>query len=73
MVLAEAGGRWINDIPKVVKKTSKKKFAAGKRLITADFEKDTKFGKLKRIPYPPLQDFMRKHEQFEINLTFQGT
>lgn len=23
--------------------------------------KDTNFGKLKRIPYPPLQDFMRKH------------
>lgn len=59
--LAEAGGRWIDGIPKVVKKASLKKYSAGKRLATADFEKDTNFGKLKRIPYPPLQDFMRKH------------
>jgi hypothetical protein len=59
--LAEAGGRWIGDIPKVVKKTSMSKFTSGKRLTATDFEKDTNFGKLKRIPYPPLQDFMRKH------------
>ena len=59
--LAEAGGRWIDNIPKVVKKTSMSKFTSGKRLTVGDFEKDTNFGKLKRIPYPPLQDFMRKH------------
>ncbi len=59
--LAEAGGRWVNGIPKVVKKTSMAKFAAGKQLTSDDFENDTNFGKLKRIPYPPLQDFMRKH------------
>jgi hypothetical protein len=59
--LAEAGGRWIDDIPKVVKKASMSKFTSGKRLTAGDFEKDTNFGKLKRIPYPPLQDFMRKH------------
>ena len=59
--LAEAGGRWIDGIPKVVKKSSMSKFAAGKRLTAGDFEKDTNFGKLKRIPYPPLQYFMRKH------------
>jgi hypothetical protein len=59
--LAEAGGRWIDDIPKVVKKTSMRKFTSGKRLTAGDFEKDTNFGKLKRIPYPPLQEFMRKH------------
>jgi hypothetical protein len=59
--LAEAGGRWIDGIPKVVKKTSMSKFTSGKRLTAGDFEKDTNFGKLKRIPYPPPQDFMRKH------------
>jgi hypothetical protein len=59
--LMGAGGRWIGGIPKVVKKTSMSKFTSGKRLTAADFEKDTNFGKLKRIPYPPLQDFMRKH------------
>ncbi len=59
--LAEAGGRWIGGVPKVVKKTSMRKFASGKHLSGQDFEKDTNFGKLKRIPYPPLQEFMRKH------------
>jgi len=59
--LSEAGGRWIDAIPKVIKKTSMAKATAGKRLTSADFEKDTNFGKLKRIPYPPLQDFRRKH------------
>lgn len=54
-------GRWIDGIPKVVKKTSMAKAATGLPLTPADFEKDTNFGKLKRIPYPPLQEFMRKH------------
>jgi hypothetical protein len=59
--LDERGGRWIDGIPKVVKKISMGKFTSGKRLNARDFEKDTNFGKLKRIPYQPLQDFMRKH------------
>jgi len=59
--LADRGGRWITGIPKVVRKTSMKKLKVGKRLQNSDFEKDTNFGKLKRIPYAPLQDFMRKH------------
>lgn len=59
--LAERGGKWIVGIPKVVKKSSMAKFNARKRLQNSDYEKDTNFGKLKRIPYPPLQDFMRKH------------
>jgi hypothetical protein len=61
MSLAERGGKWINGIPKVVKKSSMSKLKEGKRLLNSDFEKDTNFGKLKRIPYPPLQEFMRKH------------
>jgi len=59
--LAERGGKWIDGTPKVVKKSSMGKFRAGDRLQNSDFEKDTNFGKLKRIPYPPLQEFMRKH------------
>lgn len=59
--LAEAGGIWVGHLPKVIKKTSMSKMVAGLELTSADFEKDTNFGKLKRIPYPPLQDFMRKH------------
>ena len=57
-----ATGRWLGGtIPQVVKKTSRSKFLAGEVLTDADYEKDTNFGKLKRIPYPPLQSFMRKH------------
>lgn len=59
--LADSGGRWISGVPKVVKKASIGKFKKGRRLQNSDFEKDTNFGKLKRIPYAPLQDFMRKH------------
>ena len=59
--LAEHGGKWIAGVPKVVKKSSMAKFNARKRLLNSDYEKDTNFGKLKRIPYAPLQDFMRKH------------
>ena len=59
--LQERGGRWIGGVPKVVKKTSMGKFKAGKGLQNSDFEKDTNFGKLKRVPYAPLQEFMRKH------------
>jgi hypothetical protein len=59
--LKEGGGKWFGGVPKVVKKTSMSKWQAGGKLTPADFEKDTNFGKLKRIPYPPLQDFMRKH------------
>lgn len=59
--LAEAGGRWIGKLPMVVKKSSMAKHARMEDLQPTDFEKDTNFGKLKRIPYAPLQAFMRKH------------
>lgn len=59
--LAERGGKWIGGVPKVVKKSSMAKFKAGKQLQDSDYEKDTNFGKLKRIPYPPLRNFMQKH------------
>ena len=59
--LEQAGGRWIGGVPQVVKKVSMQRSLAGKPLTNQDFEKDTNFGKLKRIPYLPLQEFMRKH------------
>lgn len=59
--LADRGGRWIDGIPNVIKKTRVASLKGGKKLQKADFEKDTNFGKLKRIPYEPLQTFMRKH------------
>ncbi len=59
--LRSAGGRWHNGLPQVVKKTSLDKYRRGESLSDSDFEKDTNFGKLKRIPYPPLQAFLRKH------------
>jgi hypothetical protein len=59
--LADRGGRWVGGVPKVVRKTSAGKLRAGAQLGSSDFERDTNFGKLKRIPYPPLQDFMKKH------------
>lgn len=59
--LLAAGGRWHHGLAQVVKKTSMSKYRSGSPLADSDFEKDTNFGKLKRIPYAPLQSFMRKH------------
>jgi hypothetical protein len=59
--LAAAGGKWIDGVPKVISKRGKKKNSSGLPLNDSDYEKDTNFGKLKRIPYKPLQDFMRQH------------
>lgn len=59
--LTKLGGRWHNRVPQVVKKTSSTKYRKEIPLVDSDYEKDTNFGKLKRIPCSLLQDFMRKH------------
>lgn len=59
--LSDAGGLWIKGVPKVVSNKSRAKFRKGEKLSDSDFEHDTNFGKLKRIPYKPLQDFMSKY------------
>jgi len=59
--LRVAGGRWFGRTPRVVSVPGRAKAHQGTLLTDADFEKDTNFGKLKRIPYPPLQAFMKKH------------
>lgn len=58
--LTDTGGKWINGIPKVVSKKGAKKLKEGISLTDSDYEKDTNFGKLKRTPYQPLQDFLKK-------------
>lgn len=58
--LINTGGKWINGIPKVISKKGAKKLKEGIGLTDSDYEKDTNFGKLKRIPYQPLHDFLKK-------------
>jgi len=59
--LYDSGGKWIKNIPCVISLKGAKKSKKGQRLTNEDYEKDTNFGKLKRIPYKPLQEFMKKH------------
>lgn len=59
--LLSSGGRWYQGIPQVVKKSSLEKYQRNQQLDDSDFEKDTNFGKLKRIPYAPLQAFLNQH------------
>ena len=70
--LIEQGGRWYGDFetPVVLSKIGADKLSRGEAPdITAygrkssegrDFNEDTNFGKLKRIPHPPLQMFLRQ-------------
>ena len=70
--MAEAGGQWFGnyETPCILSHIGRLKKAEGKRLNTAtygrkksegrDFNEDTNFGKLKRIPHPELQAFLRK-------------
>lgn len=71
--MIESGGRWFGnyETPTVLSKKGKKVLREGGTLDTSaygrkesegrHFNEDTNFGKLKRIPYKPLQDFLRKH------------
>lgn len=70
--LTSKGGRWFGnyETPCVLSKKGKAKLKRGKNLSTnsygrkesegKDFNEDTNFGKLKRIPHPALQAFLRK-------------
>ncbi|WP_216641708.1 hypothetical protein [Pandoraea apista] len=71
--LTSRGGRWFGDYetPVVLSKAGKRKLAADQPLDIRsygrkegegkDYNEDTNFGKLKRIPYKPLQEFLKKH------------
>lgn len=58
--LIDTGGKFINNMPKVMSVKGRLKHMNNEELTNADYEKDTNFGKLKRIPYQPLQDFLAK-------------
>lgn len=70
--LTNAGGRWFGhyETPCVLSRKGKNKLAEGAALDVSsygrkesegkDFNEDTNFGKLKRIPHPELQAFLRK-------------
>lgn len=70
--LTETGGRWFGNFetPCILSKKGAAKKANGRRLVThsygrkesegKDFNEDTNFGKLKRIPHPELQAFLQK-------------
>jgi hypothetical protein len=69
--MAEAGGRWFGkfETPTILSRTGKKIVNAGgvlnierygrKESEGWHFNEDTNFGKMKRIPYQPLQEFLR--------------
>jgi hypothetical protein len=71
--LTSRGGRWFGDYetPTVLSKAGKRKLKQGETLNTSlygrkeserhDFNEDTNFGKLKRIPLRPLHEFLAKH------------
>ena len=71
--LTKSGGKWFGDFetPAVLSKRGKNKRKQGKKLDDSqygrkesegkDFNEDTNFGKLKRIPYKPLQLYLKKH------------
>lgn len=71
MRMTQSGGRWFGDYqtPTILSGSGKKKALKGGELNTVyygrkmdeghDFNEDTNFGKLKRIPYRPLQEFLR--------------
>ena len=71
--LTRSGGKWFGDYetPCVPSKIGRKKLKRGETLDESlygrkesegkDFNEDTNFGKLKRVPYKPLQLYLKKH------------
>lgn len=71
--LAAGGGIWFGDYqtPAILSKTGKQKIERGESTNTLaygrkesegkDYNEDTNFGKLKRIPYMPLQSFLARN------------
>ena len=71
--MAEGGGRWFGnyETPTILSKVGRRKHRKGVKLNRSaygrkesegkDFNEDTNFGKLKRIPHRGLQAFLRKY------------
>ncbi|KEO82864.1 hypothetical protein [Tumebacillus flagellatus] len=72
--MEESGGKWFGnyETPTILSKGGKKKRKEGielndsaygrKKSENRDYNEDTNFGKLNRIPYKPLQAFLKKHK-----------
>ena len=75
--LTDAGGMWFGDYetPAVLSKVGRAKLKKNEAIDKGvygrkesegkDFNEDTNFGKLKRVPYNPLQEFLRKHRAID--------
>ena len=71
--MIDGGGRWFGNFetPTILSKKGREKLNKGLSLDSSsygrkesegkDYNEDTNFGKLKRIPHPKLQQFLRKH------------
>jgi hypothetical protein len=70
--LIEGGGKWFGDYetPAILSREGKRKIDSGIQLVHEygrkesegrDYNEDTNFGKLKRIPFRPLQAFLKQH------------
>lgn len=71
--LERSGGKWFGEYetPCILSNQGKRKLLQGTLLDDSqygrkeaegkDFNEDTNFGKLKRVPYKPLQQFLKKH------------
>lgn len=70
--LIASGGRWFGDYetPAILSARGRQKLDAGLPILPdygrkesegKDYNEDTNFGKLKRIPYQPLQAFLKRH------------
>ena len=74
--LVDSHGRWFGnyETPCIISRVGRKKLQRGIPLDTStygrkesegkDFNEDTNFGKLKRIPHPGLQAFLHKHSYY---------
>lgn len=72
--LAQSGGKWFGNFetPCILSRIGLEKVSEGQPLDSSvygrkeseghDYNEDTNFGKLKRIPYEPLQRFLKKHD-----------
>jgi len=77
--MIEGGGRWFGnyEAPTILSRSGRRKRAKGLPLDTSsygrkesegkDFNEDTNFGKLKRIPHPALQAFLAKFRDLAGN------
>lgn len=82
--MALTGGRWFGNFetPTILSRIGKAKLTGGlppdinaygrKESEGRDYNEDTNFGKLKRIPYAPLQNFLRKHRQASGPAVLEG-